>query len=97
MTSSPGPSPIAARARRSAAVPLFVARQKRAPTAAANSASIARISGAPAPESTPRSRTRAHRRAVPGVEDGPGLRPHRARGRFLPFLVWRSFFVWCAT
>ena len=43
----------------SAEVPLFVARQKRTPTIAANSASSAFISGAPAPESTPRSRTRA--------------------------------------
>src|SRR6266480_137431 len=58
ITSSPGPTPAAASATWSAEVPLFVARQKRAPTTAANSASSARISGAPAPESTPRSRTR---------------------------------------
>ena len=42
-----------------AEVPLFVARQNRTPTIAANSASSAFISGAPAPESTPRSRTRS--------------------------------------
>src|SRR6267143_7161751 len=59
MTSSPGPTPTAARAIWSADVPLFVARQNRAPTAVANSASSAFISGAPTPDSTPRSRTRA--------------------------------------
>src|SRR2546422_4595287 len=59
ITSSPGPTPAAASAMWSAEVPLFVARQKRVPTAAANSASRAFASGAAAPESTPRSSTRA--------------------------------------
>src|SRR3990172_5717824 len=58
MTSAPGPAPAAASAMPSAAVPLFVARQNRAPTKAANSASRARISGAPPPPSPPPPSTR---------------------------------------
>src|SRR5687767_3295142 len=90
ITSSPRPTPAAASAMCRAAVPLLVARQKRLPTKRANSASSAAISGAPAPESTPRSSTRptaarsasvriGHRRgrgrSMPSAPRGPGLHP----------------------
>ena len=45
MTSSPGDTPIAARARHKADVPLLTAHAKRAPTNLANSCSNARVSG----------------------------------------------------